>query len=281
VVGAGPAGALAALYLSRLGWRVRVLDAMAGNERTNENAVVSRRGLAALRDAGVVLDPERDGATTLEGAVVYRRVPNTANVAIGQNTNQFKGSVVLPRGALVDAIARSIRSSDESSVSCENASAAAVTFEYGKSLRFVDLDNRVAFFDDVSTQCSTNDVFVEVAYDVLVGADGAESVVRGTLEREGVLTCERNADGLFAKTVALPPGFYTHEIDWHRRRHSWPSGLVDAFATPNADGSFVLTIVAPIGFWERRSRRVRRREASGVVRAERVWRRRRYDGFIL
>jgi hypothetical protein len=56
---------------------------------------------------------------------------------------------------------------------------------------------------------------------------------------------------LFAKTVALPPGFYTHEIDWHRRRHSWPSGLVDAFATPNADGSFVLTIVAPIGFWER------------------------------
>ena len=251
VVGAGPAGALAALYLSRLGWRVRVLDAMAGNERTNENAVVSRRGLAALRDAGVVLDPERDGATTLEGAVVYRRVPNTPNAAIGQNTNQFKGSVVLPRGALVDAIARSIRSSDESSVSLENASAAAVTFEYGKSLRFVDLDNRVAFFDDVS-KCSTNDVFVEVAYDVLVGADGAESVVRGTLEREGVLKCERNADGLFAKTVALPPSWFdTHEIDWHRRRHSWPSGLVDAFATPNADGSFVLTIVAPIGFWER------------------------------
>lgn len=251
VVGAGPAGALAALYLSRLGWRVRVLDAMAGNERTNENAVVSRRGLAALRDAGVVLDPERDGATTLEGAVVYSRVPNTPNVAIGQNTNQFKGSVVLPRGALVDAIARSIRSSDESSVSLENASAAAVTFEYGKSLRFVDLDNRVAFFDDV-TKCSTNDVFVEVAYDVLVGADGAESVVRGTLEREGVLKCERNADGLFAKTVALPPSWFdTHEIDWHRRRHSWPSGLVDAFATPNADGSFVLTIVAPIGFWER------------------------------
>lgn len=262
VVGAGPAGALAALYLSRLGWRVRVLDAMAGNERTNENAVVSRRGLAALRDAGVVLDPERDGATTLEGAVVHRRVPNTPNAAIGQNTNQFKGSVVLPRGALVDAIARAIRSSDESSVSRENFSAAAVTFEYGKSLRFVDLANRVAFFDDVSTQCSTNDVFVEVAYDVLVGADGAESVVRGTLEREGVLKCERNADGLFAKTVVLHPSwFYTHGSDvsrksdtprdggWHRRRHSWPSGLVDAFATPNADGSFVLTIVAPIGFW--------------------------------
>ena len=255
VVGAGPAGALAALYLSRLGWRVRVLDAMPGNERTNENAVVSRRGLAALRDAGVVLDPERDGATTLEGAVVHRRVPNTPNSAIGHATNQFKGSVVLPRGALVDAIARSIRSSDESSVSRENTSSAAVTFEYGKSLRFVDLDNRVAFFDDVSTQCSTNDVFVEVAYDVLVGADGAESVVRGTLEREGVLKCERNADGLFAKTFVLPPGFY-HESEtsrdgWHRRRHSWPSGLVDAFATPNADGSFDLTIVAPIGFWER------------------------------
>ena len=275
VVGAGPAGALAALYLSRLGWRVRVVEAMDGTKRTNENenenAVVSRRGLAALRDAGVVLDPERDGATTLEGAVVYVR-----NAAIGHETNQFKGSVVVPRGALVDAIARSIRSSDEKNFVSSSKSSRAVSFEYGKSLRFVDFDNRVAFFDDVTHQRSTNekDAFFEMKYDVLVGADGAESVVRASLEREGALTCERNADGLFAKTVVLPPGFFSHDVDrlrekntsrrtsrdkngWHRRRHSWPSGLVDAYATPNADGSFDATIVAPMRFWRDKVRDAR------------------------
>ena len=71
VVGAGPAGALAALHLSRLGWRVRVLDED-DEDAPTENATVSKRGLAALRDAGVALSAERDGATTLEGAVRYR-----------------------------------------------------------------------------------------------------------------------------------------------------------------------------------------------------------------
>ena len=217
---------------------------------------------SASADAGVVLDPERDGATTLEGAVVYVR-----NAASGHETNQFKGSVVVPRGALVDAIARSIRSSDEKNFVSSSASR-AVSFEYGKSLRFVDFDTRVAFFDDVTHQRSTNekDAFFEMKYDVLVGADGAESVVRASLEREGALTCERNADGLFAKTVVLPPGFFYYDVDrlrekntsrrtsrdkngWHRRRHSWPSGLVDAYATPNANGSFDATIVAPMRFW--------------------------------
>ena len=281
VVGAGPAGALAALHLSRLGWRVRVLDASAAplGDAPTENAVVSKRGLAALRDAGVALSAERDGATTLEGAVRYRVVPhdtvvNESVVAAAHRTTQFKGSVVVKRGALARAIRRAatlkpptLKSESESEES-ERLVQTNVSFEFGKTLRFVNLDTKLARFEVHETNAEES-----VAYDLLVGADGSASATRAALENEGVLTCERNANGLYAKTVCLPPEFFLSTYrkndggtggldptptptptptepaesrakelelekengdDWRVRRHAWEhAGVVDAFAVPN------------------------------------------------
>ena len=87
-------------------WRVRVLDED-DEDAPTENATVSKRGLAALRDAGVALSAERDGATTLEGAVRYRVGHDTLKktridgsvpvVAAARRATQFKGSVVVKR----------------------------------------------------------------------------------------------------------------------------------------------------------------------------------------
>ena len=298
VVGAGPAGALAALHLSRLGWRVRVLDED-DEDAPTENATVSKRGLAALRDAGVALSAERDGATTLEGAVRYRVGHDTLKktridgsvpvVAAARRATQFKGSVVVKRGALARAIRRAtltlpLKSESESESVSAFQTNVNVSFEFGKSLRHVDLESRLARFDIRGTESSES-----VAYDLLVGADGSESATRAALENEGALVCERNANGLYAKTVCLPPGFFEQtraslfekdgtggpdptptpsvaesrakEIekekdDWRFRRHAWEhAGVVDAFAVPNAGkregDSFELTVVAPLSRWKR------------------------------
>ena len=161
-----------------------------------------------------------------------------------------------------------------------------VSFEFGKSLRFVDLESRLARFDVRGTESSES-----VAYDLLVGADGSESATRAALENEGALVCERNANGLYTKTVCLPPGFFEQtraslfekdgtggpdptptptvaesrakelekekeKDDWRFRRHAWEhAGVVDAFAVPNAGkregDSFELTVVAPLSRWKR------------------------------
>ena len=285
VVGAGPAGALAALHLSRLGWRVRVLDASAAplGDAPTENAVVSKRGLAALRDAGVALSAERDGATTLEGAVRYRvqhnTVVNESVVAAAHRTTQFKGSVVVKRGALARAIRRATLKpppplrSDGDGESESDSKKTNVSFEFGKTLRFVNLDSKLARFEVHETKTEES-----VAYDLLVGADGSASATRAALENEGVLRCERNSNGLYAKTVRLPPEFFQQtrktclrpfendsndggtgrldptptptptptvaesrakettgeKDDWRVRRHAWEhTGVVDAFAVPN------------------------------------------------
>ena len=298
VVGAGPAGALAALHLSRLGWRVRVLDED-DEDAPTENATVSKRGLAALRDAGVALSAERDGATTLEGAVRYRVGHDTLKktridgsvpvVAAARRATQFKGSVVVKRGALARAIRRAtltlpLKSESESESVSAFQTNVNVSFEFGKSLRHVDLESRLARFDIRGTESSES-----VAYDLLVGADGSESATRAALENEGALVCERNANGLYAKTVCLPPGFFEQtraslfekdgtggpdptptpsvaesrakelekeKDDWRFRRHAWEhAGVVDAFAVPNAGkregDSFELTVVAPLSRWKR------------------------------
>jgi len=281
VVGAGPAGALAALHLSRLGWRVRVLDASAAplGDAPTENAVVSKRGLAALRDAGVALSAERDGATTLEGAVRYRVVPHDtvvnesvkSVVAAAHRTTQFKGSVVVKRGALARAIRRAATlkppfetsESESESESEKTLVQTNVSFEFGKTLRFVNLDTKLARFEVHETNAEES-----VAYDLLVGADGSASATRAALENEGVLTCERNANGLYAKTVCLPPEFFEQTLelekekdDWRVRRHAWEhAGVVDAFAVPNTRKNvsggnrvdeFELTLVAPLSRWKR------------------------------
>ena len=129
-------------------------------------------------------------------------------VAAARRATQFKGSVVVKRGALARLFAGAtltlpLKSESESvSVSAFQTNV-NVSFEFGKSLRHVDLESRLARFDIRGTESSES-----VAYDLLVGADGSESATRAALENEGALVCERNANGLYAKTVCLPPGFF-------------------------------------------------------------------------
>ena len=251
VVGAGPAGTLTALYLVRLGWRVMVFDekpAAIEIERS-ANVLLSRRGLGVLRDARVVLDP--DCAITLEGAVQHSVTPSQGRQVessqenghtVSMTSTRYKGSVVIEKTNLVQAIKKSIAGEKNGTVS----------FAYDSSLAEIDFEGKTAVFRGTAGSRSgdgTADKPVtthpqKVPYDLLVGADGANSATRRLMRLGKFLRVEQNADGLITKRIpTVLPSWVTESKKEHH--HAYLHGIRSVTSTPNHDGTFQLNVVLP------------------------------------
>ena len=254
VVGAGPAGALSALYLANLGWRVRVFERRARPERPSPaanppardgegegasrpiaadsaadvlsyNVVLSPRGLAALDAAGVAL-PD-DAAVRLRGNARHAR---DGTLAV---SDQFRGAVAIHRGVLAATIAAAAAAKPD-----------AVEFHYSRALEGVDFERKVATFAPAHSE----------PYDLLVAADGVRSEIRGMLERRGEIEVAQRADEMRFKTVSLPAiaGSRDETTTPNERAspnalaecfHVWPRGLVSMLAPPDANGETLSGVI--------------------------------------
>ena len=177
VVGAGPAGSLAALYLANLGWHVKVYERRteAGSDGIRDkgkaaprpdisyNVVLSPRGMNALDGAGVVLPEER--IVRLMGNV--RHLPGAAP----SMSRQFRGTVAVNRDVLADAIVRT----------ASDKHPGRIEFTRGVGVTDVDFASRVAVFGPSSSEFQGEESTVSEPYDLLVAADGVNSAVRSML----------------------------------------------------------------------------------------------------
>ena len=177
VVGAGPAGSLAALYLANLGWHVKVYERRteAGSDGIRDkgkaaprpdisyNVVLSPRGMNALDGAGVVLPEER--IVRLMGNV--RHLPGAAP----SMSRQFRGTVAVNRDVLADAIVRT----------ATDKHPGRIEFTRGVGVTDVDFASRVAVFGPSSSEFQGEESTVSEPYDLLVAADGVNSAVRSML----------------------------------------------------------------------------------------------------
>lgn len=100
----------------------------------------------------------------------------------GKFSGQFNGTVAVNRGALADAIVAAAAA--ERPGESASSGAGSVAFSYGQTVSTVDFERRVARFSRSSTAVAGDDV-ESVAYDLLVGADGVNSAVRGLLQEDG------------------------------------------------------------------------------------------------
>ena len=202
VVGAGPAGSLAALYLANLGWHVKVyerrteagsVDGIRDKSKAaprpdiSYNVVLSPRGMNALDGAGVVLPEER--IVRLMGNV--RHLPGAAP----SMSRQFRGTVAVNRDVLADAIVRT----------ASDKHPGRIEFTRGVGVTDVDFASRVAVFGPSSSEFQGEESTVSEPYDLLVAADGVNSAVRSMLATRGDLTVTQNADEMMFKSVKLPP----------------------------------------------------------------------------
>ena len=233
IVGAGLAGSLLAVYLARAGWKVDIVERRA-DPRTRRfaagrsiNLAISARGIKALRRAGledaVMKDAIRMGGRMVhpvEGAAGYQ--PYSADPTRAINS--------VSRSALNLALLDAAAAEPNVTVAFDER-CAGVDFAKGE----------VSFVSDATGATRT------ATADLIVGADGAYSAVRGAMQKTERFNYSQDFLGHGYKELHIPPvsaGSHAPFAMEPNALHIWPRGESMMIALPNPDGSFTCTL-----FW--------------------------------
>jgi kynurenine 3-monooxygenase len=227
IVGAGLAGCLLANYLARRGYKVdlyeRRPDPRGGKAERGRsiNLALSERGLDALRRIGLD-DLVLKDALPMRGRMIH---PVQGDLDFQQYSADGQRAInSISRGALNNALLD-----------------AAVSNKHVKayfSKRLVGLD--------VQTGQMTGEDGSKATADIVIGADGAGSAVRGQLLEQGALTESLDFLDYGYKELSIPPQGGDYVLD-PGALHIWPRGKSMMIALPNPDKSFTCTLFWPTG----------------------------------
>lgn len=227
IVGAGLAGCLLGCFLARQGYPVMLYERR-GDPRTGTveqgrsiNLAISERGLSALRRVGLA-DRVLASALPMRGRMIHPAdgpldlQPYSAD---GRHAINSIGRAALNR-VLLDA-----------------------ALDAGAQVRF---DHRLVGLDPERGELRF-DGGRRAAAEVVLGADGAGSAVRGELLRRGLLGDQLDFLDHGYKELTISPRDGDFALD-AGALHIWPRGTSMMIALPNPDRSFTCTL-----FWPRES----------------------------
>ncbi|GGY24025.1 2-polyprenyl-6-methoxyphenol hydroxylase [Rhodanobacter panaciterrae] len=166
IVGAGPTGLVLALWLTRLGIRVRIIDKAAEAGTTSRALAVQSRTLEFYRQLGIA-DAVVDGGVTIAGINLWVKGSKAARVPfrqIGEGLSPFPSALVFPQDA-------------HEGLLIERLQALGVTVERQTELLRFDQDS--AGVHATLRQPDGTEVSCRAAH--LAGCDGARSIVREVL----------------------------------------------------------------------------------------------------
>ncbi|MFN3218081.1 MAG: FAD-dependent oxidoreductase [Acidimicrobiales bacterium] len=240
VVGAGLTGALLAARLGDAGHRVDLYDRRPDLRRHDVDAgrsinlAISHRGLDALSRVdldGTSLDGVvRDLAITMPGRMLHRLDGELVFQPYGTDPDHVLHSVNrdLLNATLLDTVERRTE----------------VTTHFSARVRDVDVRTGALTVDTRSGDTAAPDPQRE-QYDVVFGADGAYSAMRGRLQRIGRVDYSQTFLAHGYKELTIPArADGTHALDPHAL-HIWPRSSQMMIALPNTDGSFTATLFWP------------------------------------
>jgi kynurenine 3-monooxygenase len=236
IVGAGLAGSLLACYLAKLGFRVAVYERRSDPRKAGYaggrsiNLALSARGLWALDGVGLK-EEILTHAIPMRGRIMHASEANPKLVFQAYGSRPEHAINSISRGglnlALVNAAARH-----------EN-----VTLHFDHRCVDVDVAASTAVFvrEDGTEE--------RVGADLVIGADGAFSAVRGALQRTDRFEYSQSYLGHGYKELHIPPA---RENGAHggfaldpNALHIWPRGSAMMIALPNPDKSFTCTLFWP------------------------------------
>lgn len=228
ITGAGLVGSLLAIYLSRRGYKVTVLERRA-DIRKNKllagrsiNLALSNRGLRALEEVELA-DAIRKITIPMHGRMMHD-IP-------GNLTFQPYGK----QGEFINSVSRS----SLNIVLMNAAEAAGATLHFNQRVMQVDAERT-----SVSIASPLNEIS-EYTFDLIIGADGAFSSVRQSLQTYDRFDFSQSYIDHGYKELHIPANA-TGEFQLEKNAlHIWPRQSYMMIALPNPDGSFTCTLFFP------------------------------------
>jgi kynurenine 3-monooxygenase len=225
IVGSGLAGTLLACYLAQAGKRgvlyERRADPRKGQTERGRsiNLAISTRGLHALGEVGLA-DAVLKESVVMHGRMIHHLDGSLAFQRYGKDDTEVLHSVSRAglNRLLVEAIARYPNVEMHFDHRCVHADVESGTLEFHNGK--------------------------QVNADLIVGADGAYSVVRQAMQRRERFNYSQEYLGHGYKELAIAPGADgSFRLEKHAL-HIWPRGGFMLIALPNSDGSFTCTLFA-------------------------------------
>ncbi|KAL9589861.1 MAG: hypothetical protein Q9203_001316 [Teloschistes exilis] len=266
VVGAGPVGALAALYAAGRGDHVEVYELRDDlrdpsttplNFTKSINLALSERGINSMKHAKCdgLLDAVLDESIPMYGRMIHGQ---------GQDGKLYQESQAY------DAKGRYIRAVDRAALNkrlldyLEKMPNVALHFNH--KLTGADFKNNTAWFeqrlipkkdhaqnptDHGSTQ-SDHDRPREISvdFDFLIGTDGAHSAARYHMMKYARLSYQQEyIDTLWCEFHISPSASDSSYMISPNHLHIWPGGSLMFIAIPSLDRSFTCTLFAPASYF--------------------------------
>ncbi|KAK5111153.1 hypothetical protein LTR62_005353 [Meristemomyces frigidus] len=268
VVGAGPVGALAALYGAKRGWNVEVYELRGDlrdasttplNFTKSINLALSERGINALWNAG---DDD------LLGTILADTIPMHGRMIHGQDSH----GGLTEESQQYDVHGRFLRAVDRANLNKTLLDAVDglenVKLHFNHKLTGMDLRKQKAWFEQTAAdkaqtadgaqadqaQKDDRSKELEVDFDLILGCDGAHSSVRYHMMKSvrmdyeqsyiDTLWCEFTipaATQTSATTPTAREGFATSP----NHLHIWPNEDRMFIAIPSIDKTFTCTLFAP------------------------------------
>jgi kynurenine 3-monooxygenase len=228
ITGAGPTGALLAIFLRRRGIPVTLYERRADpRTRPHEtgrsiNLAMADRGIHALKLAGVY--PHiRDEFIPMRGRMIHGPAGTTSLQPYGQRPNEVIYSISRNRlnDLLLDVATKQF--------------GAQVHFEH--ELRDLDLAKGLARIHSLSQNRS-----MDVPAAPLLVAEGAGSAARNRLAAGKRLEVRIETLEHSYKELTIPAGANSAHVMAREALHIWPRGNFMLIALPNTDGTFTATL---------------------------------------
>ncbi len=228
LVGAGLGGSLMAILLGRAGYTVRGFELRPDPRHgpllggRSINLALSARGIHALERVGLAREVLAM-AVPMRGRMIHSQHGPTAFQPYGTEADQVNNSVA--RGDLNVAMLQAAERLPN------------VRFAFGMKCQGIDLESgEVSLLDPITGERH------RVAGDVVIGADGAHSVVRRQLTKQDRFDYQQSFLSHGYKELTIPPGPGGQFLLEKNALHIWPRGGFMMIALPNRDGSFTCTL---------------------------------------